>query len=183
MAIKKETKSGGKVLSVPAGNSVAGKHLGKSSNAGLGIDAGVASGVSNAASSHGGGTTNVGSKQGQSSLDDNYGPQSYSGRMGTQGSREDMTIGPPKNRGQFVGGTTGGGGREGVDAYGSGSRKKGTASNETGTPGRSGSMLLAKAGLNGGTGGGQTSPTQPTGAVSKSMAKARSGLKGSVKEK
>lgn len=175
---RKEQEGVAKGMTPPPGNlPVRGT---RSNNASLGIDSDTVMGISNAVSPSGtsGTTTNTGMKQRAVSLDDNYGPQKVSGRIGTVGSREAMTVGPKANRGEFGTSALSGGHKEGstMETLGAGSRAKGTASMETGIPGQSGSMAQARKGLRSG-GDGQTSASQPTGAMNKSMAKARGALK------
>lgn len=130
---------------------------GKSSNASLGIDPTVALGgkVKAASNSLANGGGNVGQKERKASLDDNYGAQGFSARKGTQGAREDMTIGPAADRGEFGTSAKSGGHAEGSTSstFGAGSRNKGTAGGDSGTPGQTGSMAAARRGLNSGNKG------------------------------
>lgn len=129
--------------------------LPRSSNAGLGIDAEVAAGRGDARSNTNyGSQLNVGAKEGKSSNANLGYDEPWA--AGTVSATENMSgMGPrPDQRGQFGTSALSGGHQEGStsETLGSGARAKGTAGNESGTPGRSGSMALAMKGLSGGSG-------------------------------
>lgn len=152
--------------------------LPRSSNANLGIDADTAMGVANAVSSGNyGGQLNVGAKETKSS-NKGVGLDADTVAVGTVGARENMGgYGPADDRGEFGTSALSGGHKEGstAESLGSGARAKGTGSSETGTPGRSGSMLFAAKGLSQ-TSSGPSFKAQPREAATKSMADAESGI-------
>ena|SRR5579859_2141395 len=157
--------------------------LPRSSNASLGIDADVAAGGRGAAVSNTntGGAQNVGNKEMNSSRKNlGYDEPWAEGTVGatTAFRQYGSSAGAIKadERGQFGETALGGSRKEGsTDAtLGSGSRAKGTAGNETGTPGQSGSMAMAKKGLSGGTG--PNFNEQTSGQLNYSRGKALKGL-------
>jgi hypothetical protein len=153
--------------------------LPRSSNASLGIDLEVATGVGYAVSNTNyGSAQNVGAKEGSSS-NKNLGIDDEAGPVGTVGARENMGgYGPADDRGQFGVSAKSGGHAEGstADTLGSGSRAKGTTGNESAQPGRSGSMAFAAKGLNATSSGPSFNPQKRAGS-SKSLVDAEGGIK------
>lgn len=150
--------------------------LPRSSNASLGIDADVAAGSGKAISNTNyGSQLNVGAKETSSSRSKLGYDEPWA--KGTVGATENMSgYGPVKDdRGEFGISALGGNRSEGSTSatYGSGSRAKGTASDNGGRPGQTGSMALAKAGLSGG--GKSGFDTNTSAPLSVDRAKAKSG--------
>ena len=157
--------------------------LPKSSNAALGIDAQVASGVSESASSAKSHGLNVGGSTASEGNDDmsnakfGIGPDISTGtvRGGIEGVNE-------KRRPGEFGLAVSGGNKTGLNEdeyYGSGARKAGTAA-AAGEPGRGGSMAFAIRGLSGNQSGPAASgAAQSAEGAQKDLAKAEQGMKGS----
>lgn len=156
-----------------------------SSNANLGIDASVAAGSSEAATTPDTKGQNVGSDRG-STGEDNMSNAKF-------GIGEDISAGTvPSRRMDDVVNAGGPAPRFGVSAlsggaktlspddyYGSGARKSGTAA-QFGQPGRGGSMALAIKGLSGSTGGTRLDlSNQPAEGAQKDLKKSESGMTGS----
>lgn len=157
--------------------------LPKSSNAALGIDASVAAGYSDAATTPNTKGLNVGDNTSSTGTDDmtnakfGIGPDISTGtvRGGLEG------VNAKRSPGEF-GLSAKGGSKTGLNEdeyYGSGARKAGTAA-ASGDPGRGGSMAFAIRGLSGNQSGPAASgAAQPAEGAQKDLAKAEQGMKGS----
>ena len=157
--------------------------LPKSSNAALGIDASVAAGYSEAASTPNTKGLNVGDSTSSTGTDDmsnskfGIGPDISTGtvRGGIEGVNE------KRRPGEFGKSALGGNPTMANEdeVLGSGARKAGTAA-AAGEPGRGGSMAFAIRGLSGNTSGPDASgAAQPVAGAQKDLAKAEQGMKGS----
>lgn len=155
--------------------------LPKSSNAALGIDADVAAGRGEAVSSSKATGLNVGSKETMSSRKNLGYDEPWA--KGTVGATENFGGygAVADDRGEFgVSAKSGGHAEMGPAIYGSGARVKGTAGNESGTPGQSGSMAFAKAGLSGRGGSSVSTNTDGPNNADRAKAKAGQGTKSQV---
>lgn len=158
--------------------------LPRSSNASLGIDADVAAGKGEAISNTTyGDALNVGAKETRSSRKNlGYDEPWAEGTVGATTAFDGYgaSDGAIKKgeRGQFGESVLAGSRAEGsTDAtLGSGARAKGTGGNESGTPGRSGSMAFAAKGLQASPGLGPSFKPQPRGPLAGSMNDAEKGV-------
>lgn len=156
-----------------------------SSNAALGIDASVAAGQSEAATTPNTKGLNIGNDTSSTPDQDTMsnakfgiGDDIAAGTVEAR-KRDDMVNAGSKTPTFGVSAKSGGAKTLNEDeVYGSGARKAGTAA-QFGEPGRGGSMALAIKGLSGGTGAKFNLSDQPAVGAQKDLAKSEQGMKGS----
>ena len=158
--------------------------LPRSSNAGLGIDAEVASGLSDSDStpdSHMQNAGPTGDTDDKNSSNADFGIDGSISDGTVPARRKDDVVNAGPSRGDFGRSAKGGSVKVSDDSYyGSGARKAGTAA-AFGTPGRGGSMELAIRGLSGNTAGpAADNSKQPAVGAQRDLDLAERGMKGSA---